>query len=158
MTELPFFSIYQLSHRLPSALHQPYIIHTDITLSTNVAPTILSTNTAPTILSTDVTLSMGAIVAIAVVTIGTIVLVVGVLVGVLLYYCINKHSSLLKKPQSTKSESSSHQQQQAGPEYEEVQESPGYEEVQAVQEYEVSATIGGEEIELRENAYEPVQH
>ena len=170
-TELPF---YQLSHRLPSAwpLHQPYVIHTDVALSTNVALTIFSTGsphtteTAPAILSTDVTLSMGAIVAvaIAVVIIGTIVFVVGVLVGVLLYHCINKQSSQLKKPQSTKPESSSHQQQQAGPEYEkspeyeEMQASPEYEEMQAVQEYEVPVTIGKEKMELRENAYEPVQH
>ena len=92
---------------------------------------------------------MGAIVAIAVVIVGTIVLVVGVLVGVLLYYCIIKHSSLFKKHQSQlKPESSSHQQQQTDPEYEEVQ---------AVQEYEVPVTTGAE-FELRENGYEPVQH
>ena len=59
---------------------------------------------------------------------GTITLVVGVLtvvlMGGLLFYCINKHQS-----QSSKPESSSHQQQQAavpqqraGPEYEEVVE------------------------------------
>ena len=60
---------------------------------------------------------------------GTITLVVGVLAGVLmgglLFYCISKHQS-----QSSKPETSSHQQQQqatvpqqrAGPEYEEVVE------------------------------------
>ena len=97
--------------------------------------------------------------AIVVVIIGTVVLVAGVLVGVL-YCCFNKQSSQLKNPQSTKPESSSHQQQQTSPEYEEVQESLEYEEMQAVQEYEIPVTIGGEEIELRENAYvyEPVQH
>ena len=81
---------------------------------------------------------MGAIiVAITVLSIGTIVLVVGgALVGVLLYRCINKHSSQLKKTQSTKPESSSHQQQQADPEYEEMQESPEYEEMQESSEYE----------------------
>ena len=55
---------------------------------------------------------------------GTIALIVGVLVGVLLFYCINKHRSEPK--------SSSHQQQ-AGPVYEEVR------------------TTNGKKIELKEN-------
>ena len=99
---------------------------------------------------------MGAIVAIAVASIGTIVVVVGgALVGVMLYHCTDKHSPQLKKPQSTKPEStkpesSSHQQQQAVPEYEEVKAVPA--------EYEVPVTIGKKEIEPRENVYEPVQH
>ena len=47
---------------------------------------------------------------------GTITLVVGVLTGVLLHHCIIKYRS-----QSSKAVSSSHQQQQeTGPEYEEV--------------------------------------
>jgi len=56
------------------------------------------------------------------VIIGTVILVVGVLAGILLHHCIIKYRS-----QSSKTETSSHQQQQAtvpqqraGPEYEEV--------------------------------------
>ena len=150
-------------------LHQLYIIYTD------VVPTTVSKNVASTIFSTDIVLNMGAIVAFAVASIGTIVLVVGgSLVGVMLYHCIDKHSSQLKKtqitePESTKPESSYHQHQQAdreydeemqkSPEYEEMQASPDYEEVKAVPaEYEVPVTIRKKEIELRENVYEPVQH
>ena len=85
---------------------------------------ILSLVTVPQI-------NTGAIVGIAVG--GTIALIVGVLAGVLLFYCIIKH---LFKP-----ESSSHQKQKAGPVYEEVH-----------------ATIEEGEIELRENvAYGSVQ-
>ena len=77
--------------------------------------------------------------------------IVGVLLaGVLLFYCISKAQSRCFKP-----ETSSNQQQQAGPEYEDIQ------------------AISREKIELRENmaygpvqrielsenvAYEPVQH
>ena len=62
---------------------------------------------------------------------GTIALVVGVLAGVLLFYCITKYRS---KPKT-----SSHQQQ-AGPVYEEVR------------------TTNGKKIELKENvAYGPVK-
>ena len=61
--------------------------------------------------------------------------IVGVLVGVLLFYCIRKAQSRCFKP-----ETSSNQQQQVGPEYEDIQ------------------AIGREKIELRENkAYGPVQ-
>ena len=82
------------------------------------------------------TLNSGAAVGIAVVVAGIISLAIGVLIGVLLYHCINKHRQWSSKP-----ESSSHQQQQTGPEYEEV-----------------SATSGGEKVDLRRNvAYEPVQ-
>ena len=85
---------------------------------------------------------------------GTITLVIGVLTGVLmgglLFYCISKHQS-----QSSKPETSSHQQQQAavpqhraGPEYEEVvelKENMAYGPVQS--------------IELKAcEAYVPVQH
>ena len=63
---------------------------------------------------TGSTLSTGVAVGIAVIT-GTITLVVGVLAGVLLHHCIIKCRS-----QSSKTESSSHQQCQAGPKYEEV--------------------------------------
>ena len=64
-----------------------------------------------------------------------IVFVVGLLTGVLLFYCIRKFQS-----QSSKLETSSHTQQQASPVYDEV-----------------PATSGEERIELRENkAYEPV--
>ena len=69
---------------------------------------------ALTILSTDATLSTGVAVGIAIIT-GTITLVVGVLAGVLLHHCIIKYRS-----QSSKTESSSQQQRQTGPEYEEV--------------------------------------
>ena len=87
---------------------------------------------APTSLSTGATLSTGVTVGIAIIT-GTIALVVGVLAGVLLHHCIIKYRS-----QSSKAESSSHQQQQTGPEYEDV----------AV----------GKKIELRENvAYGPAE-
>ena len=85
---------------------------------------------------------------------GTITLVVGVLTGVLagglLFYCISKHQS-----QSSKPESSSHQQQQAtvpqhrvGPEYEEM-----------VELKENVAYGPAQSIELKAcEAYVPVQH
>jgi len=70
-------------------------------------------------LSIDATISTGATVGITAVIIGTIALITGFLAGVLVYHCISK--------QSSKPETSSHQQQkaavpqqQAGPEYEEV--------------------------------------
>ena len=63
---------------------------------------------------TSETLSTSVAVGIAVIT-GTIALVVGVLAGVLLHHCIIKYRS-----KSSKAESSSHQQQQGGPEYEVV--------------------------------------
>ena len=76
---------------------------------------------AETTLSTDATISTGAAIGITAVIIGTITLI---LTGVLLFYCISKH-----RFQSSKPETSSHQQQQAtvpqqraGPEYEEVVE------------------------------------
>ena len=81
---------------------------------------------------TQTTLSIGAAVGIAVV----IGFFIGVLAGVLLFYCINKCQSQCSKP-----ETPSHQQQQAGPQYEEV-----------------SATNVAERTELRENiAYGPMQ-
>ena len=71
--------------------------------------------------------STGAVVGITAVVTGTIALAVGFLAGVLVYQCIHYHRS-----QSSKTESSSHQQhkavsacnplQQTGPEYEEVVE------------------------------------
>ena len=88
---------------------------------------------APTSLSAGASLSTGVVVGLAVVITGTLALVIGVLAGVLLYHCIIKYRS-----QSSKAESSSHQQCQAGPEYEEVPVD--------------------KKIELRENvAYGPVQ-
>ena len=73
-------------------------------------------------------------VGIAVVVTGTITFVVGVLAGALVYHCISKYRSQLKP------ESSSHQQQQTDPEYEEV------------------PVTSGKEIELRKNmAYESIQ-
>ena len=75
---------------------------------------------------------------IAVVTTAVVFFMAGVLTGVLLYHCISKHRSQSSR---SKPEASSHQQQQTGPEYEEV-----------------SATSGGEKVDLRRNvAYEPVQ-
>ena len=62
---------------------------------------------------------------------GTIVLIIGVLAGVVLFYCIGKYRS--------KSKTSSHQQQ-ASPVYEDV------------------CTTNGKKIELKENvAYGPVK-
>ena len=79
---------------------------------------------------TQTTLGIGAAVGIAVV-IGFVIIV-----SVLLFYCINKCQF-----QSSKSETPSHKQQPAGPQYEEV-----------------SAASGEEKTELRENiAYGPVQ-
>ena len=55
-------------------------------------------------------------VGMAVATSTVVAFIAGVVAGVLLYHCINKHRS-----ESSKPESSSHQQQQAaGPVYEEV--------------------------------------
>ena len=81
---------------------------------------------------------------IAVSTAVIVVFIAGLLVGVLLFYCITKCRSQNYKPKP-----SSHQPQQAGPEYEEV------------------AEIGGskvayrltQRIEMRTNeAYSPIQH
>jgi len=69
---------------------------------------------ALTSLSTGGNFSISVAVGIAVIT-GTIALVIGVLAGVLLHHCIIKYQS-----QSYKPESSSQQQQEAGPEYEVV--------------------------------------
>ena len=83
-------------------------------------------------------LTTGAAVGTAVVTTAVVFFMAGVLTGVLAYHCISKHQS---QSTGSKPESSSHQQQQAGPQYEEV-----------------STTIAGEKIELRRNmAYEPVK-
>ena len=102
---------------------------------------------ALTSLSTDATLSTGVAVGIAVVT-GTIALVVGVLAGVLLHHCFIKCRS-----QSSKAESPSHQQQQAGLEYEEVP-------VDKKIELRENVAYGpAQSIELRVNeAYGHVQH
>ena len=64
---------------------------------------------AETTLSTDATISTGATVAVTAVIIGTIALIIGALTGVLVYHCISKH-----RTQSSKPETSSHQQQPAG--------------------------------------------
>ena len=79
---------------------------------------------------------------------GTIALVVGVLAGVLLHHCIIKYRS-----QSSKTEPSSHQHQQTGPEYEEVP-------VDKKIELRESVAYGpAHSIELRVNeAYGHVQH
>ena len=77
--------------------------------------------------------------------------VVGVLAGVLLFYCISKAQS-----QSSKPETSFHTQQQVGPENDEVPAASGEERIELRENkaYEPAMTI-----ELRENvAYEPIQH
>ena len=80
------------------------------------------------------TISIDAAIGIAVGV--TTALAVGVLLGMFLYHCISKYQS-----QSSKPETSTHQQQQAGPEYEDG-----------------SATGVERKIELRENvAYGPAQ-
>ena len=80
------------------------------------------------------TISIDATIGIAIGV--TTALAVGVLAGIFLYHCISKHQSKSSKP-----ETSTHQQQQAGPEYEDV-----------------SATRAERKIELRENvAYRPAQ-
>ena len=80
------------------------------------------------------TISIDATIGIAIGV--TTALAVGVLAGTFLYHCISKHQS-----QSYMPETSTHQQQQAGPEYEDV-----------------SATRVERKIELRENiAYGPAQ-
>jgi len=77
-------------------------------------------------------------VGIAVATATVVAFITGVLAGIIAYHYINKHQL-----QTTKPESSSHQQQQpAGPVYEEV-----------------FATSAKEKLELKANvAYGPVQH
>lgn len=85
---------------------------------------------------TGVTGVSNVAVGIAVVVTSIIAFVVGVLAGVLMYHCISKHRSQFKL------DSSSHQQQQTDPEYEEV-----------------PAIIGKKEFELKANvAYEPSRH
>ena len=96
---------------------------------------------------TQATLSIGAAVGIALV----VAFVVGVLAGVLLFYCIRKCHS-----QSCKPETSSHHQQQAGPEYEEVSATSGEEKTEL---RENIAYGHAKRMELRENvAYKSVQH
>ena len=103
---------------------------TIIIISSGITSTAHITDVAPTILGTAATLE------IAIVMTGVSAFIVGVLAGALLYHCIRKHRSHLKP------ESSSHQQQQTDPEYEEV-----------------PVTSGNKKFELRANmAYEPVQH
>ena len=108
----------------------------------------VNADAAPASLSTDATLSTGVAVGLAVVITGTIALVVGVLAGVLLHHYIIKY-----RLQSSKTESSSHQQRQAGPEYEEVP-------VDKKIELRENVAYGpAQSIELRVNeAYGNVQH
>ena len=83
-------------------------------------------------------LSTGTTVGIAVASTAIVVSIVEVLVGVLAYHCICKHRS----QQSSKHESSSHQQRQV------EQSGPVYEEV---------PSASGNKIELRDNtAYGPL--
>ena len=108
----------------------------------------LSAESEPTTFSTAA--SVGVTYYIILVVISAITLTVGFLAGVLVYQCISKHQS-----QSSKPESSFHQQQQtevlqqrAGPEYEEV-----------VELKENVAYGPAQSIELKAcEAYMPVQH
>ena len=76
--------------------------------------------------------------------------IVGVLAGVLLFYCISKAQSRCFKPKT-----SSNQQQQVGPEYEDIQ-ATSREKIE-LRENKAYGPVQG--IELSENvAYEPVQH
>lgn len=75
----------------------------------------------------------------------------GVLTGFLLYHCVSKHRS-----QSSKPETSLHQQRQTGPEYEEVFVTSAVEKIEL---RENMAYGPVQRIELRRNVtYEPVQH
>ena len=88
---------------------------------------------------------------IAVVATGTITLTVGVLTGVLLYYCISKHQS-----QGVKI--SLHQQQQAVSSSEEVSAQATSQE-EKIDQRENLAYRSMQKIELKPNeAYVPVQH
>lgn len=76
--------------------------------------------------------------------------IVCVLAGVLLFYCISKPQS-----RCSKTETSSNQQQQADPEYEEIQAISR----EKIELRENMAYGPAQRIELSENvAYEPVQH
>ena len=82
---------------------------------------------------------------------GTTALTVGLLAGVLLYYCISKHRSQITKV-------SSHQQQQAVSPSEEVCAQTISQE-EKIDQRENLAYGSMQEIELRANeAYAPVQH
>ena len=82
---------------------------------------------------------------------GTIALVIGFLVGVLLFYCISKLQS-----QSPNPESFPQQQQQAGPVYEQVLATSRKGKMQLRENVAYGPV---QRIELRENvAYGPVQH
>lgn len=92
---------------------------------------------------------------VAVVVTGISALVVGVLTGVLIgllvYHCIGKHQLHSSKPVS-----SSHQQQQTGPEYEEVSVAGT---VETIELRDNIAYGPMQRIEMRRNmAYEPMQH
>lgn len=105
--------------------------------------------------TTLTTLSTGADMWIVVVVASISMLVVGVLAGVLtgclVYHCISKH-----RLQSSKPDSSSHQQRQAGPEYEEVFVTSAVEKIEM---RENMAYGPVQRIELRRNvAYGPIQH
>ena len=99
---------------------------------------------------TQTTSSTGVAVGIAVMATGTITLTVGVLTGVLLYYCISKHQSQGVKV-------SSHQQQQAVSSSEEVSAQATSQE--KIDQRENLAYGVAPKIELKPNeAYVPVQH
>ena len=100
---------------------------------------------------TQTTSSTGVAVGITVVATGTIALAVGVLTGVLLYYCISKHQSQGVKV-------SSHQQQQAVSSSKEVSAQAASQE-EKIDQRENLAYGSMQKIELKPNkAYVPVQH
>ena len=89
---------------------------------------------------------------IAVVATGTITLTVGVLTGVLLYYCISKHQSQGVKV-------SSHQQQQQAVSFSEEVSAQATSQEEKIDQRENLAYGVAQKIELKANeAYVPVQH
>lgn len=92
-------------------------------------------------------LTIGATVGMTVVITAIVIILAEALVGIFLFYCINKHKS-----QSSKTDPSSHQQHQAVSSSNALQQTgPVYEEVPIADQ--------NEKIELKENmAYGPVQH
>ena len=96
----------------------------------SLALSLLSFSHVPDNAQTTISIDAAIEIAVGVTT----TLAVGVLLGIFLYHCISKQQYRSSKP-----ETSTHQQQQAGPEYEDV-----------------SATRVARKIELRENvAYGP---
>ena len=132
-------------------VHHDYCSPMDLDLLCSICRFLLQPMSCLSAESEPTTFSTATSVGVTSVVISTITLTVGFLAGVLVYYCISKHQS-----QSSKPESSSHQQQQtvipqqrAGPEYEEVVELKEN----------VAYGPAQQSIELKAcEAYMPVQH